>query len=177
MVPVLRTTRLELSEFHLRDAEDVFSYASDPAVAKTVTWEAHRSLEDSTSFLKFAQSQTCSEENKKRFVWALRRDGRAIGSISFVQLAPHFGQIDYALGAKFWNQGLMSEAALEVVKWAFEAVPGLMRIQAKCLVTNAGSRRVMEKIGMEYEGITQAAMIVKEKPVDLATYSVLRPKV
>ena len=68
----------------------------------------------------------------------------------------------------------MTEAALAVRDFAFQNYPNLVRLQATCLEENAGSRRVMEKSGLRFEGIARAGMFVKGKPVDVATYAVLR---
>lgn len=174
MVPELLTPRLLLSEFKETDAPAIFAYASDARVAKFVTWDAHLTLEDSLGFLRFLAERQAREPGAF-FAWALRDStGRAIGSLSFSLLSAREGQIDYALGAAHWGQGLMSEAAGTVVRWAFATFPSLARIQARCLPENLGSRRVMEKIGMQLEGVTPAAMVVKGRAVDLVVYRVSR---
>lgn len=160
---VLNTNRLLLSPFSEADGPAVYNYARNPIIAETVTWDAHQSVADSLSFIKFVSSKTSFEDGAVFIAWAIRdrMTKGAIGSISFSQYSKIGGQIDYALGVDYWNQGLMTEAAMKVVSSVFESLPELVRIQAKCLVHNQGSRKVMEKIGMKYEGITRAGMLVK----------------
>jgi [ribosomal protein S5]-alanine N-acetyltransferase len=51
-----------------------------------------------------------------------------------------------------WGQGLMTEALSEVVGWALRQ-PGIWRIGDVCDVENLASARVMEKAGLEREGV------------------------
>jgi RimJ/RimL family protein N-acetyltransferase len=46
----------------------------------------------------------------------------------------------------------MTEAATSIVDWAI-AQPQIFRVWAFCDVENAASARVLEKLGMKYEGI------------------------
>jgi ribosomal-protein-alanine N-acetyltransferase len=175
--PELRTDRLKLSRFACSDAADVFAYARNPKVAETVTWDAHQTVDDSLAFINFVTGKPALDGEKRFFAWALRDPGKsdaAIGSISFSQWNCIAGQIDYALSADYWGKDLMTEAAAAVIKFAFDEFPKLIRIQATCLENNIGSRRVMEKIGMRFEGIARAGMLVKSRPVDVATYAILR---
>ena len=42
--PVLETADLTLRPVRMKDADDIFRYASDPEVARYVLWDPHRSL-------------------------------------------------------------------------------------------------------------------------------------
>ena len=50
----------------------------------------------------------------------------------------------------------------------------LVRIQARCLIENIGSARVMEKSGMTFEGILRKAIFIKEQHQDLKMYSIIK---
>ncbi len=50
----------------------------------------------------------------------------------------------------------------------------LIRIQARCFVKNIGSSRVMEKVGMSYEGVMRKGMKVRGNHEDLKIYSILK---
>jgi RimJ/RimL family protein N-acetyltransferase len=58
-------------------------------------------------------------------------------------------EIGWRLRREVWGQGLATEGAREVVRYAFEKVK-LKEIVAITAPANIRSRRVMEKIGMEY---------------------------
>ena len=66
----------------------------------------------------------------------------------------------------------MTEAVKEVIKYGFEKM-NLNRIYAKCFVENIGSQKVLEKVGMKFEGILREQMFIKSKFSDMKIYSIL----
>ena len=84
---------------------------------------------------------------------ALRADGSLIGVVSLTITNRELGQAElgYRLSARFWGQGYAAEAAQALVDFGFASL-GLHRISAMCHPDNAGSQRVMQKVGMQYEG-------------------------
>jgi ribosomal-protein-alanine N-acetyltransferase len=64
-------------------------------------------------------------------------------------------EVGYALGKAAWGRGFATELASAVVHWGFE-VRGLERIVAVANADNEASRRVMDKLGMRYEGMRPA---------------------
>jgi ribosomal-protein-alanine N-acetyltransferase len=172
--PILRTERLILRPFRNHDLADIFAYASDREVAKYVLWSEHKTLADSQFFLDFIQKSTCAEAGKLFFGFAIEWNGKVIGSIDFKNVHAQAGQIDYALGKEYWGQGIMTEAAACLRDWSFNTFSNFVRLQAYCMVENIGSRRVMEKTGMQLEGVRLKSMIVKGAPVDIAHYALVR---
>jgi [ribosomal protein S5]-alanine N-acetyltransferase len=67
----------------------------------------------------------------------------------------------------------MSEAVSAVIDFGFREMQ-LNKIQARCEVNNIASARVMEKVGMQLEGILRQQLFVKGRYWDLKTYSILR---
>lgn len=57
----------------------------------------------------------------------------------------------YAIARRWWGRGLVTEAARASVEFGFER-GGLDRIAAFAVPENLASRRVMEKLGMTFEG-------------------------
>ena len=62
-------------------------------------------------------------------------------------------EVAYALGKAFWGQGYAPEAARASLRYGFEQF-GLEQILALAVPDNQASQRVMQKIGMHYQGIT-----------------------
>jgi ribosomal-protein-alanine N-acetyltransferase len=78
--------------------------------------------------------------------WFVRRAGlrnTRVGGNDEVELA-------YALAAEYWDRGLATEMAQAILKLAFERL-GLTNVVCFTLPTNRASRRVMEKVGFDYE--------------------------
>jgi ribosomal-protein-alanine N-acetyltransferase len=67
----------------------------------------------------------------------------------------------------------MTEAARAVIDCAFRVLP-MSRLQSCCHVENAGSSRVMEKLGMSYEGTFRQYFRFRDVPHDVKWYSLLR---
>ena len=61
-------------------------------------------------------------------------------------------EIGYGFGRAAWGRGFATEAARAILRWGF-AVCALHRIVAVAYPDNDASHRVMEKLGMRYEGM------------------------
>ena len=62
---------------------------------------------------------------------------------------PTVSDLGYRLVRRFWRLGLASEASRTLLRHAFEYV-GQSRVIAQTLAVNAGSRGVMEAVGLRY---------------------------
>lgn len=152
-LPELITQRLFLSAFSRSDIPDIFSYASNPDVARFTSWAAHNSTNETEAWLHFVSEHESSEPSRTRHCWAIRLQDRpkAIGAIEFSQTTSDQARIDYVLTQEHWNQGLMTEAAASIVNWAFQTMPDLQRVDSSGLTENIGSIRVMQKCGMKLQ--------------------------
>lgn len=172
-LPILQTDRLLLRALSMDDAEDVFNYGSNPHVSQYVTWNTHRSIEDTQEFIKFALERY---QNKQVAPWGMeyKETGKLIGTIDFISWNQKHktAEIGYVLSEDYWSKGLTTEAAKAVIDYGFSNMD-LARIQARCFVQNVGSSRVMEKAGMTFEGIIRKGMYVRGKHEDLKLYAIL----
>ena len=170
-----RTSRLAARPATSVDAQLVFdSYASDPAVAKYMTWRPHRSVADTIEFLGRCERVWA---DGSAFPWTLRldQDGELVGMIE-IRVRAHTVNLGYALARRWWRQGLMSEAVQAVVSWAF-AQPEIYRVWATCDVENVGSARLLERVGMQREGVLRRWLIhpnVSAEPRDCLCYSIVK---
>lgn len=116
-------------------------------------------------------------ENKQVAPWGieLKENGKFIGTIDFVWWQPKHksAEIGYVLSKNYWGKGITTEAAKKVITFGFDQM-NLVRIQAKCIVANTGSRRVMEKSGMSFEGVMRKAILYKGVRQDLQLYSIIK---
>ncbi|HSL71791.1 MAG TPA: GNAT family protein, partial [Longimicrobiales bacterium] len=82
-------------------------------------------------------------------------------------------ELGYWIGVPYWSQGYCTEAARAVLRFGFEALE-LNRIHASYLARNPASGRVMQKLGMQYEG--QLRQHVRKWDVfeDIVTYAILQ---
>ncbi|MCT7969072.1 GNAT family N-acetyltransferase [Laspinema sp. D1] len=173
-LPILESDRLILRKMTLEDAPDLFEYASDPEVAQYTTWYPHQSLEDSHIFLN---SVLENYQTPKGFNWGIihKDHSKLIGTCGLVDWvqSDHYAEIGYALARPYWGQGYMPESVKAVVAFSFQETD-LNRIEGRCKLPNHASARVMEKVGMKFEGILRQQMFIKGSFHDMKLYAILR---
>ncbi|HYX68086.1 MAG TPA: GNAT family N-acetyltransferase [Terriglobales bacterium] len=157
------------------DAEAIFRYCSDPAVTRYVTFNTHRSLADTREFLRR------SEKNRRQTGaphWAitLQRSGELIGLCGFLPLGEprhRRGEFGYWMGKPHWGRGYTTEAVEALLAYGFRKMK-LNRMQARVVVQNQASARVLEKAGLRLEGVLRQFEELKGKFPDLKMYSMLQ---
>lgn len=173
-LPTIETDRIILRKMCLDDAEDMFEYASDREVSRYTAWYTHHVLEDSKLFLNYVIN---SYQNHQVSSWGIvqKADKKFIGTAGFMNWNVEHarGEIGYALSRKYWGKGYMTEVVNAIIYFGFRTMM-LNRIEARCEIENIASARVMEKVGMKYEGILRQNMFMKGKYRDLKMYSILK---
>lgn len=171
--PDLYTERLYLRKLTLDDVMDVYHYGAQPEVSVYCIWETHRSTEDAKSFIR---SSIVKYENNDPSDWAIciKESGRVIGAIGYVQHWPEHMrcEVGYAISKHFWKQGYTTEALEAFIKYNFQLAM-MHRIEARCIEENVGSYRVMEKAGMQFEGILREQLFMKGKFRNMKLYSII----
>ena len=147
----IETRRLILRPWEESDAESLYEYASNPAVGPVAGWPPHKSVEESRDIIRNVLN------GPEAYALCLKADGRAIGAIELKQnghsdLAERDDECElgYWLGQPFWGQGLMPEAAQELLRHAFEDC-GMAKVWCGYYDGNDKSRRVQEKCGFVYQ--------------------------
>ena len=148
---MLETQRLILRRWEESDAEDLYKYASDPDVGPIAGWPPHQSIDESRDVIKNVLN------GKEAYAICLKEDGKAIGVIE-LKLKGHTDMTDrddecemgYWLGKPFWGQGIMPEAAGEILRHAFEDI-SMTKVWCGYYEGNTKSKRVQEKVGFRYQ--------------------------
>jgi RimJ/RimL family protein N-acetyltransferase len=159
----------------LSDANDIFdSYASDPEVTRYVTWRPYK---DSSEVAPFLQSRLARWDSGEEFSWAITRpqEGQVIGMIA-CRVREHAADIGYVLGRHYWSRGYTTESATAIVDWAIN-LAFVCRVWAVCDIENKPSARVLEKVGMQREGVLRRYIVhpnVSSEPRDCFVYSKVR---
>lgn len=82
-------------------------------------------------------------------------------------------EVEWKIGTAFQVKGYAVEAARAVLEYLIRKV-GFHRIEAKCCTENIASERVMQKLGMNKEGILRERFYGKDgRWHDLVEYSLL----
>jgi ribosomal-protein-alanine N-acetyltransferase len=169
-----RTERLTLRRPRSSDAAGVFAYASDPDVTLHMDWVMHTDMLQSRAYLDFCDAGWARGYEA---TWAitLGDDDRLIGVIS-ARPRGHKADFGYALTRAHWGKGIATEASRAVIEELFR-LPEIARVWATCSVDNVASRRVLEKSGLQREGILHAWCVRPQKGgvvEDSCCYAIVR---
>ena len=170
----IETDRLILRRCALSDARAIFeTYAQDEEVTRFMTWRPHTDIGQTKAYLK---TMVEAWDKGTEFTWViLLKDHTLIGAVGFrpTQFKSEGG---YVLARPYWNKGYTSEAFRALVNW-FLAQPEIFRVGSVCDVENSASARVMEKAGMQREGILKRWIIhpqMSDQPRDCYCYSIVK---
>ncbi|QQS40903.1 MAG: GNAT family N-acetyltransferase [Acidobacteriota bacterium] len=157
------------------DARIIFEeYASDPKVTEFMTWRPHKSVKDTLEYIRRCERVWAESTAFPWSLW-LKEEGEFAGFIE-IRVGATAVDVGYALARQFWRQGLMTEALSTVIEWSFSN-PEIYRVWATCDTENLGSARVLEKVGMEREGVLRRWLVhpnLSDEPRDAYCYSIVR---
>ena len=173
-IPELQTDRLILRRMKVGDSFDVFEYASREDVTEFLLWKPHPDIAYTREYLQFVATHY---EIGDFFDWAvvLREEDKMIGTCGFTKFdyTHNLGEIGYVINPEYRGRGIAAEAVREVMRFGFEEL-GLNRIEAKFMEHNTASLRVMEKVGMTFEGFHRKAMKIKGRYETVGYSAILR---
>jgi RimJ/RimL family protein N-acetyltransferase len=173
----LSTERLRLSALTTDDLETIWPSVSEPAVSIDMSWNAHRSKDETLEFLKRVESDLDCE---KSITWALRSKGEFCGVFSLIDVKRTHRALRYDRGElAYWcnppkqGQGLMTEAGFAVIEFAFDRL-GLHRLVVWHHSENERSRRLIERLGFRFIGVEHDAFMKNGRWIDTRMYELLR---
>ncbi len=154
----LQTKRTRISEYMSRDLNLLIALEHDPDVMlhlDGVVLDIEQNKHKLHGFIDYYQQQPGLG------VWkACLNNSTHIGhavlnrpALSTTGLREGPVQVGYTLHKKFWNQGYATELATAMLEHAFSILQ-LEHVIALTDKNNRASSRVMEKIGMHYQGVT-----------------------
>lgn len=167
--PEITTERLLLRPLLPADAKDVQRLAGDEAISRDALNIPHP-FEDG-----MAEAWVSGlGEDSAVFAVTLKSSGRFIGVAGLTAHKKDLkAEIAYWVGREFWGGGFASEAARAVLDYGFTEM-NLNRIFGNCLSRNAGSARVMQKIGMKKEGTLVQDALHRGVFEDVDCYGLIR---
>jgi ribosomal-protein-alanine N-acetyltransferase len=172
--PTLHTPRLLLRPLAMDDAAQIQALASDPAIAATTSTLPHPyHLEHAQGWIEgiapaFAEG--------KRMSLAITCEGAIVGvmSLAGISRTHRRAALGYWIGVPFWGRGYATEAAQAILAYGFAEL-GLHRIYGECYRHNPASERVLQKLGMRFEGCQRGAMKKGDAFIDILLYALLEP--
>ena len=172
-LPELTTERLTLRKMLVADTADMYEYASRQDVTTYLTWQPHPDRDYTREYLQYLGGRYSAG---MFYDWAVvyEPDCKMIGTCGFTSFncSSDSAEVGYVLNPEYWGRGIAVEALQRILAFGFEDL-GLHRIEARFIDGNDRSRRVMEKVGMTFEGVLREAMLVKGNYVSVGVCSIL----
>lgn len=148
----LETERLIIRELTIEDLEDFHAVFGDEEVMARIPSGVSRDLDHSAERLKWL----IEHQGAHGFsLWAIveKETGEFVGDCGLLLVEGKGPDVElaYHLARSRWGRGYGGEAAAACIEYGLDELE-LERIVALAEPTHFVSRRVMEKIGMTYEG-------------------------
>ena len=149
----LETERLLFRRWEESDAEILFEEASNPEVGPPAGWQPHKNVEESLEIIRNVLN------GPEAYAICLKENGKPIGTIELrmkdnTDLTDKDDECElgYWLAREFWGQGIMPEAAKEMLRHAFEDL-GMTKVWCGYYDGNNKSKRVQESAGSPISGL------------------------
>ncbi len=151
ILPELETARLSLRRLEASDAAFLVELLNQPSFLTNIGDRGVRTVEDAHRYLREGPLAMYARHGFGLWHVSRRADGAVLGLCGLLKrdVLPDV-DVGYALLPQFWGQGYAFEAAQATVRHASSRF-ALARVAAVVSEGNAGSIRVLEKLGMKFE--------------------------
>lgn len=148
---VLETERLNLRRLTGDDAEFILELLNDPAFITNIGDRGVRTVADARRYISERFVASYEQHGFGLYLVELKETGAPAGICGLVK-RDTLADVDigFAFVPRYRSKGYALESAAAVKAYAFEVL-GLKRLVAIVNPANAGSIKVLEKIGLAYE--------------------------
>jgi RimJ/RimL family protein N-acetyltransferase len=143
--PSLTTERLTLRQLLINDAQEIFTLRSDSEINKYLDRQVSKTIDDARNFINKVNENINKNDS---LYWAITLTGRniLIGTICLFGFSDENNkcEIGYELLTNFQGQGIMTEAAEQVIDYAFNIIK-VREIEASLHKDNQRSIMLLKK--------------------------------
>lgn len=169
----LETERLLLRAPRLEDAPAITELAGDARIAEMTLNIAHPYPADAAeNWIRSQQSPNADSLNYAFLI--VQKDTQTV--MGGIGIKPHSrfkrAEIGYWIGVPYWGHGYTTEAARRIIQFGFDTLD-IVRIEATFMLENSASLRIMQKVGMQQEGVLRQYVQKQGKSIDLGICSIL----
>jgi len=162
----------KLRPWSMDDLPSLVKYANNPKIAKNMSdgFPHPYGNENGKAFIEMATA------DDPIHIFCIDVEGQAVGGIG---IHPQNGvkrknaELGYWLAEPFWGRGIISEAIVRAVNFAFDTY-GIERVFAVPFGHNLASQRVLEKTGFALEARFNKTLFKNGKFEDELVYAVRR---
>ncbi|MDR2221817.1 MAG: GNAT family N-acetyltransferase [Flavobacteriaceae bacterium] len=172
----LQTERLILNQPHTDDISRLVEIMKNPIYNKNTTNIPFPYTEENGQFWVNLALEGVEQGDKYIFAIRLKDTPTIIGGIGLgIDKANNKAEMGYWLDEQYWNTGMVTEAAKALVQFGFDTL-GLHKIFATHFTYNEASGRIMQKIGMQQEGVLKGHTLKEGVYLDHIVYSIINEK-
>ncbi len=162
--PVLTTSRLTIRMCKPSEAERVMSFFTENADHLQPWWPTFHAEQFTAGFWRSTLHHYDQDFRNGRAVKMFLFDysENVVGIVNLNQLVrgvSHSAILGYGIARDCEGKGLMTEAVMEVVKYAFGPLY-LHRLTANYIPVNVASGRILEKVGFVKEGYAKDYLLI-----------------
>lgn len=170
---IVRAVEVTLRPIVASDWRRVHEWGSAPEACRFQVWGPNTEAE--TEEFVSGCARTWDDPTGQRRVWVAHHAD--LGVVGIGELKVHDpvhrqGEISYAAHVDFWRRGIGEMIGRGLLEQAF-AGRHLHRVLATCDPRNIASGRVVQKIGMTYEGRMRHTLMLRDGWRDSDVYSIL----
>ena len=150
MFEIFETDEFKIRKIEISDVPLIYkNWAQELEVARYTTWVNHSCEQETQSYVEICLADWA----RNSYTWTIvhKAESTVVGSFA-ARENQHKIDIGYLLAMEWWGKGIMTSVVKSFISEAFENSE-IERIGAVCDIENPASKRVMEKAGMQYEGI------------------------
>lgn len=170
----LKTDRLTIRDLTWDDLDFIHQLHSNDEVQRYATLGIPESLNDSEEYLsKYIAFQNHPFRSEYGFCISLH-DQTPIGLIGLSNCQTKFrnAELWFKLDPLYWGQGFCNEASSQILHFAFSTL-FLHRVEAGVATENLASIKLVEKIGMQREGMRRKILPIRGEWKDNFHYAIL----
>ena len=163
----LWTERMILRRYRPEDADPLFQYlGTDPAMYACSGWNPYATLEMAQ---KTVRGFIDSYDDEHVYSWIMDIDDVIVGTIGAYDYKDEHIEIGFSVVKNWQGRGLATEALKMALEYLTEN-EGISCVTAWCAAENIGSRKVLEKAGMQFLCTEKNALSVGDRVYDKLMY-------
>lgn len=152
---VLETDRLIVRRLSPGDAGFILRLLNEPSWLRFIGDRGVRTLAEARAYILKGPVEMYSRLGFGLYLVELKEEGSAIGICGLIKRdSLEDVDIGFAFLPEYWGRGYAYEAASAVMAYAANVL-GLKRLVAITSVDNESSARLLEKLGLRFEGMLQ----------------------
>lgn len=167
--------RICLRPLEKRDIPALIQHADNPHIAGNLRdrFPSPYTEKDALAYIEKQQTEGVTQN------LAITKEDKLIGIMGYIPQADVYrltAEIGYWVSEDFWNKGITTAAIKVFVPWVF-GQSDLVRLYANVFDFNPASKRVLEKVGFNFEGISRNAVVKGDVIYDEYRYAILKTNV